>query len=308
MDQIEIGILQGSNAGRSAVFDGGELGFGRNADNAIVVDVPEASRQHGVLRYDADGWKVVNLSPNGTTVNGKRIRGEERLLKSGDRVGVGKMPLLKVLIHPGEVDESAAAPASDEAAPAAAGPADAEAQTRKKQQLKMYLAIAGVLGGALIIAIGFLAPLSSDGGGNGGPRVAQLARDQIEHIITRPAEIDPSQRQAQTALADAREAYTNRQLSPENLYEAYNNYKIAAAYDGGSLLDGEAYREYQAAKEMLIERISTLYTEAYSQYRSGQWHEAEQTCRTIQREYRRRDRIYDNVNDLLRLARRRQGR
>lgn len=307
MDQIEIEILQGSGAGRSAAFDGGELGFGRSPNNAIIVDVPEASREHGVLKYDADGWKVVNLSPNGTTVNGKRMRGEERLLRSGDRVGVGKLPLIKVQIHPGEAEDAEADPGG-EVAPATAAAAGTEAQNQKKQQLKLYLAIAGVLGGALFIAVGFLAPLSSNGNGDGGPRVTQLSHTQIERIVTQPTEIDPTQREAQTALDTAREAYRNRELAADNLYEAYRNYKIAAAFDDGSLLDGEAYREYKDAEEMLVERVSRLYTEAYSQYRSGQWHEAEETCRTLQREYRRRDRLYESVNELLRIARRRQGR
>lgn len=309
MDQIEVEILQGPYAGKAAVFDPGELPFGRSPNNAIVIDVPEVSREHGLIRCDDDGWKVVNLSVNGTTVNGKAIKKEARPLRTGDRVGVGKFPLFKVLIVPAEPDDDEAPAPYDQEQEDAAHAAPADGGNRK-QQVRMYLAIAGVLAGALFIAIAVLAPLSNDGPGatRNLERLA-LSSSEIERIITRPLDVDPGEREAQAALERAREAYRARDVEPENLYEAYYNYKLAEAYEEKKLLDGMAFREYQTAEDDLVERISDLYFTAFNQVRDSQWEEAEQTCWTIIREYRRSDDpITENAHRLLRIARSRQSR
>jgi hypothetical protein len=76
-------------AGRRLVVgaDGGTLGRSRECD--VVVSEANVSRRHAELRPTADGWIITDLgSTNGTRVNGRQIRGSERL-RAGDEIELG---------------------------------------------------------------------------------------------------------------------------------------------------------------------------------------------------------------------------
>ena len=62
--------------------------IGRTADNQIVIPLQDVSRRHAEITRMANGYVLKDLnSPNGTFVNGGRIR--EHVLENGDRVTIG---------------------------------------------------------------------------------------------------------------------------------------------------------------------------------------------------------------------------
>ncbi len=68
----------------------GEVTIGRTADNTVVIDDALVSRQHAVITQDPSGHWIRDLgSRNGTRLNGKRLEGDARPLKNGDRIALG---------------------------------------------------------------------------------------------------------------------------------------------------------------------------------------------------------------------------
>jgi pSer/pThr/pTyr-binding forkhead associated (FHA) protein len=49
--------------------------IGRATDNQVVLFSAVVSRHHAELRWhEVDGWQIVNISPNGTYLNGEAIK------------------------------------------------------------------------------------------------------------------------------------------------------------------------------------------------------------------------------------------
>ena len=64
--------------------------IGRAPFNDLVVDYEGVSRQHASIYREPDGFWIADLdSPNGTFVNGHRLRAEPRQLRNRDRIEVG---------------------------------------------------------------------------------------------------------------------------------------------------------------------------------------------------------------------------
>ena len=67
--------------------------IGRSTGADFVVEAPLVSRIHCRITAGAAELEVVDLdSTNGTFVNGERV--ERRMLKAGDRLGVGRVELV----------------------------------------------------------------------------------------------------------------------------------------------------------------------------------------------------------------------
>jgi pSer/pThr/pTyr-binding forkhead associated (FHA) protein len=64
------------------------LSFGRDAGSDVVVAGSEVSRHHAEIRNEPDGYILVDLSVNGTYVNGERI-GKTHLLARADVIRIG---------------------------------------------------------------------------------------------------------------------------------------------------------------------------------------------------------------------------
>jgi ABC-type multidrug transport system ATPase subunit/pSer/pThr/pTyr-binding forkhead associated (FHA) protein len=76
--------------GRRLPIAAGGLVIGRDPASDVRVDSPRASRRHARVDVAGGGHSVVDLgSGNGTYVNGERVHGEARALRSGDAIAVG---------------------------------------------------------------------------------------------------------------------------------------------------------------------------------------------------------------------------
>ena len=74
--------------GRDYELAGKPLVFGRDASADIVVAGGDVSRRHAELHARSEGFVLVDLSVNGTYVNGERVMGERRLAR-GDVIRLG---------------------------------------------------------------------------------------------------------------------------------------------------------------------------------------------------------------------------
>ena len=83
-------VIRGKDYGQHFAIRGANATIGREATNQIQLRDGEVSRKHArILRgADSDFQLVDNKSSNGTFVNGRRV--ESQVLKSGDRVQIGR--------------------------------------------------------------------------------------------------------------------------------------------------------------------------------------------------------------------------
>ena len=68
--------------------------FGRNAEsNITVLQSPSVSRNHATIAWDGEGWKIKDISRNGTYINQQRISGGSYVaLTPHCRIQFGNMP------------------------------------------------------------------------------------------------------------------------------------------------------------------------------------------------------------------------
>jgi pSer/pThr/pTyr-binding forkhead associated (FHA) protein len=74
--------------GREYTVGAGPLTLGRDAGSDVVVGGHEVSRQHAEIRSEPEGYVLVDLSVNGTYVNGERI-GKTHVLARADVIRIG---------------------------------------------------------------------------------------------------------------------------------------------------------------------------------------------------------------------------
>ena len=74
--------------GREYTIGDRPLSLGRDASSDVVVSGHEVSRQHAEIRRDPDGYLLIDMSVNGTYVNGQRV-GKTHRLSRADVIRVG---------------------------------------------------------------------------------------------------------------------------------------------------------------------------------------------------------------------------
>jgi pSer/pThr/pTyr-binding forkhead associated (FHA) protein len=74
--------------GREYTIEDGTLVFGRDASADVVVSGSEVSRRHAEIKPTPDGYVLMDLSVNGTYVNGQRV-GRSHLLARADVIRIG---------------------------------------------------------------------------------------------------------------------------------------------------------------------------------------------------------------------------
>ncbi|MFM7072630.1 MAG: FHA domain-containing protein, partial [Planctomycetota bacterium] len=86
-------VIQGRDQGKRFELFEDVATVGRVAGNAIQLRDSEVSRRHAEFRREEDAFVLRDLnSSNGTFVNNKRV--EQRALKNGDRVQLGRSLLI----------------------------------------------------------------------------------------------------------------------------------------------------------------------------------------------------------------------
>lgn len=84
----EIIISNGSRAGKSYSLKS-RTSIGRGKDNTIQLVDTNASRNHAIIEYVGDNYRITDLnSTNGVSLNGKRIT-KATLLQAGDKIVIG---------------------------------------------------------------------------------------------------------------------------------------------------------------------------------------------------------------------------
>jgi hypothetical protein len=93
-------IRRGPQPNQSFELSGSTVSLGRDIINDITISDPEVSRQHCQFIMTDNGYTLRDLnSTNGTFVNGKKMD-EDRLLKTGDRIGFGETVLISYMAQP----------------------------------------------------------------------------------------------------------------------------------------------------------------------------------------------------------------
>ena len=101
-DRFRLVVRRGPTPSQSWDLEGELVTVGRDVSNDIVINDPEASRQHLRLRRRRGGGYVLEDlgSTNGTFVNGQRLGGA-RSLHNGDMIGLGETVTLAYERVPG---------------------------------------------------------------------------------------------------------------------------------------------------------------------------------------------------------------
>jgi pSer/pThr/pTyr-binding forkhead associated (FHA) protein len=88
--QAKVVIVSGRRAGDELSLDRERLTFGRGPGVDVAFDDPTMSRQHAVVEYSRNGFRIRDLgSTNGTVVNGSAAQAAD--LKHGDAFQIGSV-------------------------------------------------------------------------------------------------------------------------------------------------------------------------------------------------------------------------
>lgn len=291
---LRIQLLAGAQSGLQTTHTQPRLVFGREPATDIAIDEAHLSRQHGELVCAEGYWSVVNHSANGTTVNGKKLKGDQpRVLKPGDVVGVGKIKLFAVQYAPGSTEEVAGFDAPEPEAAADAG----NAMSRRG---KLWMAL-GIYGFLMLVVFIVLMSFGGDDEDGGREVPPQLRDAVIEGEIEASYEMPRDEAKAIQHLERARETYERTGASPRAMYDALHHYKLHLAYaktdtfdDGGDVL------AFNQIKTTLTKQLIEGYRQAYTMVRGNQWLSAEKKLRELQAMYPANDsEFYDNLDEHL---------
>jgi tetratricopeptide (TPR) repeat protein len=266
---ISVQIITGPGTTRREAFDGPVSSCGRDPANNITLAEPTASRRHGELRYQEGRWVLVNLSPNGTRVNGRSVSRKAQPLTDKDMVSVGGQPVFQVLID--------AAPAAE----AAAAPPEAKAEAGTSRRTKLWIGIGVYLVlmtlGVIIAKEVFITPDAGAGGA-----AARLSEQQIRDAVLEPIKVaSPDPAQASRYLDDAKEYYNKLDTSEGNLYAAYHAYQLALANLGKQDFEGIDQRQFTYVQDRLIEEVTRLYNRGYNLLQNSDYRGADEAFKRV---------------------------
>lgn len=261
---LQIHITAGSRKGQRLLAGDAPLSFGRDADNALVVDLAQVSRRHGELVPQPDGsWLLVNHSPNGTRLDGKSVTTKPRAITGEMSVRVGDAEIMRVVFQGETSANTPSVSAMPEAKPVSSG----------KGGIKLW---AGIIVGvsSLIILFMILAPIFSDR--KDAPESAQATREfvpwtdaQVGTAIESMAGGTYPQDLAryEAALRVAHGAYApGRPMRKDAWLEAYRAYREAARHNGGEFRDIGDTHDFRAIVGEAEKAVLADYHDACLEY------------------------------------------
>ena len=270
----QLTIINRTGGGSRETFSDPTITFGREAGNMVVVAGTHTSRRHGELRFEDDRWQLVNLSPNGTEVNGRRVTTKPRPLNDRDVIGVGGEPLFDLRFD------------ADAAVPQAAAPDEApDGQRRMSRRTKLWLGISVYF--VLFMGLfAFLNTLKSKDADN-GTTARRLTHRQIEDEIRRPLKPMPEDlRQSQAELNQARELFPRLESAPDAVYKCYLAYKKSLALSGREHFDpGSDQLNYQDVRQRLIAEVTRVYDDAFLKLKDQRFADAVDAFRRLTQVY-----------------------
>ena len=257
----QIHVINRKGGGSRETFTAPTVTFGRDGGNMIVTGGEHTSRLHGELRCEADRWLLVNLSANGTELNGRRVTRKPRALQDRDVIGVAGETLFEV-----RIDELVPTTPTD-------GESDESGQTMSKRT-RLWLFIGIYL--ALILGVFFFLNTLKNENQNRQQATAPLTREQIEQEIRQPLPpltVNPPE--SARELNTANELVDRLDSSPDATYRCYMAYKKSLALSGRPHFEpGTDLLHYQQVQQRLIESVSLTYAQAYQKLKSGQFRKA----------------------------------
>lgn len=266
VDILPIQIVNRTGTGRRDRFDQSPVTFGREATCQIVLAGRFVSRRHGQLQFEKGRWRLTPLSANGAEVNGKRVSKKGRDLRDQDQVSIGGEDMFQVRIGFGAVAPVEADTDDDQEEQQEAPP------PRKRRRLWIGIGIYLVAMTALFIFLGTLKTSKKLNVGD----VPELTRAQIRSELAGAIQpMERNERDSREALQDARERMERLYASPDQMYKAFQSYRLALALSGKRNFDDSMdERRYLNLRELLEERVHSLYNDAYEKLRSGRYGEA----------------------------------
>ncbi len=283
MIALQVEYLIGPNAGRKLLIRQTRISFGRSTDRVLPVDQPFISREHGEFAFDQGQWQLINHSPNGTILNGKRITKKPRPIKANATVTIGDTDVFRVSPIVDEADLHAAAeqPITDTTATATPEPA---VHSSAGGRTKLWIGIAVFWAVALgLIAFSLLNQSNPTTTSPGDNLPAPITAEQIEGYIHRPIDKQPpDQRKADTAVAQARESYALIDRRTDALYRAYEAYRNALTYTAADALpDATDQRQYFILQKRLAEGVTEKYEDAIVLFKSRQYKAADEAFKDL---------------------------
>ncbi len=311
----ELIFLSGPQEGERAVLMTNVALLGRSAAADVRLKEEAVSREQVRFQLTSDGWLMVNLSANGTVVNGKRYRKKKLLLDTGDVLLVG-LETRMLYVSPGDDPEAALAayreahPASGAPTPpaeaedgearpaappapapagrkapekpeaeAAEGPAQAPEGTEEEEQSKKlkYILFGIILVGVVFLGLAMI--VSSLGGDEeqGPSGLPRLTDAEISRALNEPVYRTPSRTKAAETLDRAVRSYTDRALwEPSDLYRCVSDFKLHRAYrQSRSFAKIEHERMAEKAVKDLDALVREKYDAAWKFEKARSWRNAE---------------------------------
>lgn len=331
MSTLQVHITAGPQAGARLQLNQSPVSFGRSQENALVLDLPVVSRQHGELLIDEDTgqWLLVNHSANGTRVGRKKITKKPITLTDGAVVTIGETEVFRVHLAGGapEADApyAAAAPAGTAASADDEDFVDIAPGTGAKGRSKLWIGL-GIWFGLCILAMIFFATLGGSGDENTaawkpwvpGQNITDMTPGQdrgiteIRRMLAEEPDFeDPNPSRFTQAINKATEAADE---NPRGLFDSYRYFQLAISYTDNqqSPLATEQDQLYQYVLQELAEAIYKKYIYAYRLYNTGDYKGALDELTNLRRAYYRTsdagDKLAGHIEDLRNAARKKAGR
>ena len=275
-------ITAGPTAGRIVRINRSPAAFGRDPENALVVDLPTVSRVHGELRLEGEQWVVENQSANGTVLNRRPLGRKPRALSDGDQIVIGNQPVLAVGLRSGDGSEPVDVESHDVGVtPAAPTKAAVNPRTR------LWGGIIGFW--VVVFAVAMFLSGGQEDAASEGSTLPLLTEEQIAEAIRAPLpKQEPSVRTATQHFNDAMVYDQMIHVNPDNAFRAYHAWKQALSYAYGDDFTDDrddwggkpvtelaiAQRRYLQLEDQLTRDVTRLYEDAAGKMRDGRYAEA----------------------------------